>query len=147
MFKHSLIPNDGSEVSGRAVRAGMELAAEVGAKVTGYHVQEPVPPHLHGELHVSDRALVTRFDKHARAHAEECIKALGDAAKAAGVSFQGLIEKHPVPYKAILDAARKRKCDAIFIGSHGRRGLSGLILGSVTQKVLTHSKIPVLVFR
>ena len=147
MFKHILIPNDGSEVSQRAVRAGVELAAECGAKVTGYHVQEPVPPHLHGELHINDRALVARFDKHARAHAEECVKAIENAARAAGVAFQPLIEKQPVPFKAIIAAAKKRKCDAIFIGSHGRRGLSSLLLGSVTQKVLTHSKVPVLVFR
>ncbi len=63
------------------------------------------------------------------------------------MAFEALITKYPIAYKGIVDAAKRRNCDAIFIASHGRRGLSALVLGSVTQKVLAHSKIPVLVFR
>lgn len=147
MFKHVLIPTDGSPVAAKAVRAGVELAAEFGAKVTGYYAQEPAPAHLHGEGYLADQRLVKEFERRAREHAERCVNEIRDAAKAAGVAFEPVIQKSPLAYKGIIDAAKKGKCDAIFIASHGRRGLSGLILGSVTQKVLTHSKIPVLVFR
>ena len=147
MFRHILIPTDGSPVAFKAVRAGVSLAAEFGAKVTGYCAQEPVPAHLYGEGHLADKRLVAEFERRAREHAESCVKQVADAAKAAGVQFEPLIQNSQVAYKGIIDAAKRRRCDAIFMASHGRRGLSGLILGSVTQKVLSHSKIPVLVFR
>ena len=147
MFKHILIPTDGSSVATKAIRAGVALAKEMGARVTGYYAQEPVPPHLHGEGYVSDKRIVAEFERRSHEHAARCVAAVGTAAKAAGVEFEALIERSAVPYRGIIEAARKKKCDAIFIASHGRRGLSGLILGSVTQKVLSHSKLPVLVFR
>jgi len=147
MFKHILIPTDGSKTAAKAIQAGISLAAEMGARVTGYHAQEPVPLHIHGEGYVSDRKLVEEFERRSAEYARKCVAQIGAAAKAASVPFEPLIVKTPVPYKGIIDAARKRKCDAIFIASHGHRGLAGLIVGSVTQKVLANSKIPVLVFR
>jgi nucleotide-binding universal stress UspA family protein len=68
-------------------------------------------------------------------------------AKAAGVPFAAVVTKAVTAYEGIIDAAKKQKCDVIFMASHGRRGLSRLMMGSVTQKVLTHSKIPVVVYR
>ncbi len=147
MFKHILIPTDGSPTADKAILAGVTLAAEIGAKVTGYYALEPAPAHLHGEGYITDRRLVREFERRAREHAGRCVSEIGDAARAAGVAFEPLVQNSPAAYKGIIDAARRRKCDAIFMASHGRRGLSGLILGSVTQNVLTHSKIPVLVFR
>ncbi len=147
MFKHILIPTDGSEVAAKAIRAGVALAKEMGARVTGYHAQEPLPTHIYGEGYVADKRLVAEFERRAGEFAERCVGAVAVAAKAAGVAFEPLVAKSPVPYKGIVDAAKKQKCDAIFIASHGHRGLTRLLLGSVTQEVLTHSKIPVLVFR
>jgi len=147
MFKHILIPTDGSRTAAKAIQAGITLAKEMGAKVTGYHAQEPLPMHIHGEGYVADKELVAEFERRASEFATRCVGEIGAAAKAAGVPFEPLIVKSPVPYKGIVDAAKKQKCDAIFIASHGNKGLTGLVLGSVTQKVLAHSKLPVLVFR
>jgi nucleotide-binding universal stress UspA family protein len=147
MFKHILIPTDGSDTALKAVKAGVALAAEIGAKVTGYCAQEPVPTHIHGEGYIADKAMVAQFEQRAADFARKNVKAIEDAATAAGVSCTALVTKSAVPYRGIIDAAEKKGCDAIFIASHGHRGLKRLLLGSVTQEVLTHSKIPVLVFR
>lgn len=147
MFKHILIPTDGSDTALKAVKAGVALAAEMGAKVTGYSAQEPVPVHIHGEGYITDKQMMLEFERRAREFAQRNVKAVEDAAKAAGVSCTALVTKAALPYRGIVDAAEKKGCDAIFIASHGHRGLSRLLLGSVTQEVLTHTKIPVLVFR
>ena len=147
MFKHILIPTDGSRTAAKAITAGVKLAKEMGAQVTGFYAQEPLPLHIHGEGYIADKELVTEFEKRAAEFAAKCIAEVGDAAKSAGVPFEGVVLKSPAPHKAIIDAADKHKCDAIFIASHGHKGLTGLVLGSVTQKVLVNSAIPVLVFR
>jgi nucleotide-binding universal stress UspA family protein len=147
MFKHILIPTDGSETALKAVRAGVALAAEIGAKVTGYCAQEPVPVHIYGEGYVADKRMVAEFEKRAAEFARNAAADVEKAAKAAGVPCSVLVTKTALPYRGIVDAAEKKDCDAIFIGSHGHRGLKKLLLGSVTHEVLTHSKIPVLVFR
>jgi nucleotide-binding universal stress UspA family protein len=147
MFKHILIPTDGSEIAEKAVNAGIALAAEIGAKVTGYHAQEPVPVHIYGEGYVANKKMAAEFERRAGEFAHRTLEKIEAAAKAAGVPFKALVTKSAVPYRGIIDAAEKQGCDVIAIGSHGHRGLSRLLLGSVTQEVLTHSKIPVLVFR
>ena len=147
MFEHILIPTDGSRLAAKAIKAGVEMAKEMGAKVTGYCAQEPVPVHLYGEGYVADKQMTAEFERRAREHAEECVAQVAAAAKAQGVPFTALITKTKVPSRGIIEAAQRRKCDVIFIASHGYRGLTGLLLGSVTQEVLTHSEIPVLVFR
>ena len=147
MFKHILIPTDGSDTALKAVKAGVTLAAEIGAKVTGYCAQEPVPTHIHGEGYIADKAMVQEFERRAGEFAQRNVKAIEDAAKAAGVPCTALVTKSAVPSRGIIDAAEKHGCDAIVIASHGHRGLTRLLLGSVTNEVLTHSKIPVLVFR
>lgn len=147
MFKHILIPTDGSETALKAVRAGIALAAEIGARVTGYCAQEPVPTHIYGEGYVADKQMVAEFERRASEFAAKNVKAVEKAAKAAGVPCRALVTKSAIPYRGIIDAAEKKGCDAIFMASHGHRGLARLFLGSVTHEVLTHSKIPVLVFR
>lgn len=147
MFTHILIPTDGSRLAAKAIKAGVVMAREMGARVTGYCAQEPVPPHLYGEAHVADKQMVAEFERRAREHAQHCVDQVGAAAQARGVPFTALITKSSVPSRGIVDAATEHGCDVIFMASHGYRGLTGLLLGSVTQEVLTHSKIPVLVFR
>jgi nucleotide-binding universal stress UspA family protein len=147
MFKHILIPTDGSRTAAKAITAGVKLAKEMGARVTGFYAQEPLPMHIHGEGYIADKELVAEFEKRAGEFAARCIAEVGDAAKAASVPFEGVVVKSQSPHKAIVDAAKKQDCDAIFIASHGHKGLTGLVLGSVTQKVLVNSEIPVLVFR
>ena len=147
MFKHILIPTDGSETAAKAIQAGVQLAAEMGAKVTGYHALEPVPIHLHGEGYITDKKMIDEFERRARDFAERCVEQVAAAARAARVKFEPLVVRSPVPYKGIVDAAASQDCDAIVMASHGHRGVTKLILGSVTQALLTHSTIPVLVLR
>lgn len=147
MFKHILIPTDGSPVAAKAIRAGVALAKEMGARVTAFYAIEPPPTHLYGEGYLAERSLVAELERRAREIAQKSVDEVSEAAKAAGVPCEAVIGKSVVPYKGIIDAAEKAHCDAVFMASHGHRGLTGLLIGSVTQKVLTHSKIPVLVFR
>jgi nucleotide-binding universal stress UspA family protein len=147
VFKHILIPTDGSETAAKAIDAGVRLAAEMGARVTGFHAQEPRPVHLHSATYGMEKELAAEFDRRSREFADRALGEIEKAAKARSVPFDGLIVKSPQPYRAIVDAAAERHCDAIFMASHGHKGIAGLVLGSVTNQVLTHSRLPVLVFR
>ena len=147
MFKHILIPTDGSPVAAKAIKAGIALAKEMGADVTGYYAIEPAPTHIYGEGYLADKRLVDELDRRAREVGLRAVDAVARAAKSAGVKCDTVVDKAVQPYLGIVDAAHKHECDAIFMASHGHRGLTGLLLGSVTQRVLTHSKTPVLVFR
>lgn len=146
MFKHILIPTDGSDLAAKAIQAGVALAKEMGAKVTGFHAEEP-PMHVYKEGFVVPPDLRVEFARRAHEYAERSVAEIAKAARAAQVAFEPLVVTSVTPYQAIIDAATERKCDAIFMASHGHRGLAGIVLGSVTNQVLTHSKIPVLVFR
>lgn len=147
MFKHILIPTDGSPVSSKAVRAGIALAREHGAKVTGYHAVEPVPAHLYGEGYIADKGMVAEFERRQRAAAKKHIASLAREALKAGVPFEPVVQTSSRPYDAIVEAAKKRNCDLILMSSHGYRGLDRLMLGSVADKVIQRSKVPVLVYR
>lgn len=147
MFKHILIPTDGSAVGNRAVKAGMELASALGAKVTGFYAIEAIQPQVYGEGYIIDRDMIADFEARAKEIGSAHMLAMKKIADSRNVPFESIVKKSPTPYEGIIDAAKKNHCDAIFMASHGRRGLAGLILGSVTHKVLTHSKIPVLVYR
>jgi len=148
MFKHILLPTDGSKLSDSAVKEGIAFAKEINARVTVIHV---VPEFQM----VADEGFVApmsaqfkqRFEEESRARAQQVIDKVEKAAKSAGVASSGVIVSSDFPYQMIIDTAQKKKCDLIMMASHGRRGLSGLLLGSETAKVLTHSKIPVLVVR
>ena len=147
MFKHILIPTDGSSVSTKAVKAGIALAKEHGAKVTGYHAVEPLPTRLYGEGYVADKGMIAEFERRNREAAKKRIAALAREAQKVGVPFEPVVETVRTPYEGIVDAARKRKCDLILMASHGNRGFTRLMLGSVTDKVIQLSKLPVLVYR
>lgn len=147
MFKHILIPTDGSARSRKAARAAIAFAKAVGAKVTAYHALELIPPYLGGEAALMDATLIDVIEKTARKQAQKSVAAVAAAAGAAGVACATLINRPVTAYQGIIAAAKRNKCDAIFIASHGRGGVASALLGSVTQRVLAHSRIPVLVYR
>jgi len=147
MFKHILLPTDGSSVALKAVQAGIALAKDMGARVTAYYAIDTPPTHLYSEGYVGDRRLVDELARRARDIAQRSVDEVKTAAQAAGVPCETVIGEDAHPAAGIVETATARKCDAIFMASHGHRGLQTLLLGSVTHKVLAHSKIPVLVFR
>jgi nucleotide-binding universal stress UspA family protein len=147
MFKHILIPTDGSPVSAKAVKAGIAFAKQIGARVTGYHAVEPVPMRLYGEGYVADRQMVAEFERRAVAAAKKNVTAIARAARKAGVPFEPVVRTARTPYEGIVETAQKRRCDLILMASHGHRGLMRLTLGSVADKVIQLSRIPVLVYR
>ncbi len=147
MYKHILIPTDGSILSRHAALAGVSLARAVGARVTALFAAPAATPIVFRDaLPVGYRTP----EKHARAiekSAAAYLSVIEKAAKSAGVPCEGISVTNDFPADAILAVAKKRKCDLIFMASHGRRGLRGVLLGSETQKVLTGSTLPVLVYR
>lgn len=147
MFKHILIPTDGSNLAGKAIAAGLQLAKALGAKVTAYHAIEA--PEVQG---VGDEAFIATnsiraFETRLRERGETYLAGVRQAAEAAGVACETLVTWPATPHRGIIDAANDRECDVIFMASHGRGDFASLLLGSVTHKVLAHSKIPVVVFR
>ena len=146
MFKHILISTDGSAISNKAAKAGIALARALGAKVLAYCAVEPMQP-IYVEGYAFDQKVIEEIEQHARKAAQNRVDAIGKMAKAASVSFTSVVTKAFTPYEGIINAAKKQKCDVIFMASHGRRSISALIMGSVTQKVLTHSRLPVVVYR
>jgi nucleotide-binding universal stress UspA family protein len=145
MYKHILIPTDGSDRSGKAVQYGIALAKSEGAKVSGITVT--VPFHVFALDPDSLTDTPASYQKRMAAVAGKYLEQIRNAAAAAGVTCDVISLEHEQPYQAIIDTAKKNGCDLIVMASHGRRGLSALVLGSETVKVLTHSAIPVLVYR
>ena len=146
MFKHILIPTDGSSVANKAAKAGIALARRLGAKVTAYCAIEELQP-IYGQGYVFNQKEIDAIEERAGVAGQKHVNAIDKMAKAASVPFTSVVAKALTAYEGIIAAATKRKCDVIFMASHGRRGLSRLIMGSVTQKVLSHSKITVVVYR
>jgi len=147
MYTHILIPTDGSAQSAHAVAQGIALAKVTGARVTGLFVAPAPTPLVFDGLMPVD---YMQPDEHAALTAKAAAHHLGAIEKAAvkaGVPFEGVTVTGEYPAQAILEAAAERKCDLIVMASHGRRGLASVLLGSETQKVLTHAKGPVLVCR
>lgn len=146
MFKHILIPTDGSEQSQRAVLAGVELAKLHQARVTGIHV---IPDYhlLIAYEGAFDPITEERIEEEARARAENYLAFVRKAADDAGVPCDTVCETSDHPYDAILKTADSKNCDLILMTSHGRKGLAAVLLGSETRKVLTHARVPVLVVR
>ena len=147
MFKNILIPTDGSKLSAKAIKSGLVFAKSIKAQVTGCHVVEPFQPYYFGDYIPPDMPTPKEFERHAREAGEKYLGQMEALARAAGLKYSGSVVMADTPYAGIINAARKGRCDLIFMASHGRSGLSGLLLGSETNKVLTHSKIPVLVYR
>ena len=145
MFQHLLVPTDGSPLSRSTVIEAVRFAKAAGAKITGFHAM----PELgllsqHPGLPAETRA---NFDQQARAQADEVLSLVKEVAQAEGVVCDTVMATSDQPHEAILRAVRDRGCDLIFLASHGRRGIEAWLVGSETQKVLTHSKVPVMVWR
>jgi nucleotide-binding universal stress UspA family protein len=141
MYQHILLPTDGSELSETAIKSGVQLAKALGARVSGVHVI--VESHVAGGLGES----IVPLRELAKQAATDYLRVISEAAARAGVSHECFSVTGDAVWEEILQAAKTRQCDLIFMASHGRRGLAGLLLGSQTVHVLTHSKIPVLVCR
>ena len=147
MFKHILVPTDGSALSDSTVARAVSFAKESGARITFFYSQPDFPMPIYGEGALIDPTTPEQFAKSAASEAEAILGKARSAAEAAGVACDSDTAVNEVPYEAIIDAADRHDCDLIFMASHGRRGIGALLLGSETQKVLTHSTIPVLVSR
>jgi nucleotide-binding universal stress UspA family protein len=149
MYKNILLPHDGSDLSSAALKQAVLFARSLGAKLTVMHVVQP--------FHLNVRTWATPQDMMGKIEKDHDVEALEDArkmlalvqneAKAQGIECGSVAILGNYPYQSIIDHATKSGCDVIMMASHGRRGLEGLLLGSETVKVLTHSKIPVLVVR
>lgn len=147
MYKHILIPTDGSALSDKAIDAGVEFAREVGARVTGFTAvrEYQVPSQI--ELMNRHGVSMEQYELEARGQAEAALQKIADRARAAGVEYNADFAQSDHPHEAIIRAAESHGCDLIFMASHGRSGISALLHGSETQGVLSRSKIPTLVYR
>lgn len=145
MYKHILIPTDGSELSETAVQHGIALAKEIGAKVTAMTVTDPF--HIVAVSPTMLRDTPASYKQHAEELAAKILGAVASTAAAAGVACETVHVEDDHPYKGIIGTAKSKQCDLVVMASHGRRGMSAIVLGSETVKVLTHSSIPVLVYR
>ena len=147
MFTHILVPVDGSELSNRVVARAVEFAREIGAKITGFYVQpEYSVPYYEGGMPL-DAMTPESFAELTGNQAKKILSFVEDNARAEGVPCEVVTSVNDAPYEAIIQVATERGCDLIFMASHGRRGIAGLLMGSETHKVLTHTTIPVLVYR
>ncbi|MDR2188390.1 MAG: universal stress protein [Azonexus sp.] len=147
MFKHILVPTDGSELSQAAARRAVIFAKESGARVTAFFAKPEYPIAYFGEGALIDPTTPEKFADMAAQQANEYLGAIKALCAENGVECNIATATSDVPYEAIIEAANQSGCDLIFMASHGRRGISGFLLGSETNKVLTHSKVPVLVYR
>ena len=145
MYSNILIPTDGSELAGKAIQHGIALANRVGAKATALTVLAPFHTFTIDTQMIEDTP--AQYNARIHKHAEKTLGAVARAAQAAGVACETVQIEHEHPYQAIIDTAKSKGCDLIVMASHGRHGISAIVLGSETVKVLTHSKIPVLVHR
>ena len=148
MYKHILVPTDGSKLSQKAVKAAADLAATTGARMTALYVMPEYIPPIYGEasLYIT-QVSPANFRKSMEKGAAAALAMVAKQAEAAGVKYAGVKSTGAQPWTVIVNAARSKKCDLIVMASHGRSGMSGLLLGSETTKVLTHTKVPVLVVR
>src|SRR5262245_12535482 len=147
MFKRILLPTDGSDLSKRAIRKGVEFAKSIDAKVVGFFSPEDYRAMMYSEYIPPSLMSQDEFEANARKAAEKHLAFVEKTAQEAGVAYEGYYVASLVPWEAIVEAAEKKRCALSFMASHGRTGLSALVLGSQTNKVLTHTKIPVMVYR
>jgi nucleotide-binding universal stress UspA family protein len=143
-----LFPTDGSELSQKAARQCVDFAKVLGARIVAVHVMPTWEmPMDEGYSLRATPTLKNRAEEDRREQGEKILAAIRNEAAAAGVDFDGVVELNDRVYQGIIEAALRKECDMIVMASHGRAGVTGLLLGSETSKVLTHSKLPVLVLR
>jgi nucleotide-binding universal stress UspA family protein len=147
MYKHILVPTDGSKLSAKAIRTAARIAKICQARLTGLAVILPDVAPLYAEGAMYAGISGRRFRELKEKEAKKALAVVDIEAQTSGLQVSTMSLTADQPWKAIIGTARSKKCDLIVMASHGRRGLSGLLLGSETAKVLTHSKVPVLVCR
>ena len=147
MFKHLLVPTDGSDLSRHTVARAISFARETGARITFFFAQQDYPVPMYGEGALMIPVAPEHYFEATRQESERILREARESSESAGVATDTDTAVSDLPYQAIIAAATKHECDLIFMASHGRKGVVGFLLGSETQKVLTHSDIPVLVFR
>lgn len=146
MYKNILLPTDGSALSAIAIDSGLQFAKAVGARVTGFTVMlERQPESFEDYAPVNVKA--PKLDEVARQEAEKYLKVISDKARSLGVPCQTHSMKHSSPHQAIITIATSSGCDLIVMASHGKKGITGELVGSETARVITNCKIPVLVYR
>ena len=146
MYKHILLPTDGSALSQVAVDSGLKFAKAVAAKVTGFHViveRQPDSFEDYAPVQVKAPALA----EVAKREADKYLKVIADRARLIGVPCETYSMHHVSPHQAIITFATQTECDLIVMASHGIKGITGELVGSVTARVITNCKIPVLVYR
>ena len=146
MYKHILVPTDGSKLSTKAIKTAARLAKMCGARLTGLSVMPPNPMPIYAES-ISYGIAPRNYKEIKEKAAKKALAVVKIEAETSGVQASTLSLTADQPWRAIIGAARSKRCDLIVMASHGRSGLSALLLGSETAKVLTHSKVPVLVCR
>jgi nucleotide-binding universal stress UspA family protein len=147
MFKHILLPTDGSPLSLRAAKACVRFARAYGARITVFYALPVYRADLSGDFIPAGFISLAEFTKRVEARADKILGQVKQWANVAKVRCATARISSDSPYAAIVKAAKANKCDLVFMASHGRRGLKALLIGSETNKVLTHCKIPVLVYR
>lgn len=145
MFKHILIPVDGSDFSDRAIDTGVRFAKSVNARITGFIAEPEYKIPTHGEIVSRTAVSMYEHTDKARQHAQKVLKRISERAEAEGVAYDSGFVESDDPADAIVDAAEQHNCDLILMVSHARRGLDKLLHGSVAGTVLTRTRIPVLV--
>lgn len=147
MFKHILVPTDGSPLSLRAAKAAVRFAGANGARITAFYVTPQYRPNIYEDYIPPSFVSRPEFTKQVKKTADKNLGKVKQLADAANVPCATVQTSSDSPYQAIIQAAKANKCDLVFMASHGRRGIAGLLIGSETNKVLTHCKLPVLVYR
>lgn len=147
MYKHILIPTDGSEIAEKAVAAGIEFAREASAKLTLFTAVPEYQPPSEGQIMARRVVSMAEHERRSEKMANGILAHAAERARAAGLEFRTDYAQSNHPWQAIIDAAQRHGCDAIFMGSHGRKGLAAMWHGSETKEVLTHSTIPTVVYR
>ncbi|TSA17634.1 MAG: universal stress protein [Betaproteobacteria bacterium] len=147
MFKHILFPTDGSTLSLRAAKSAIRFAKVHGARITAFYAAPEYHPNIAGDYMPANFVTLSVYETQIKKAAEKYLAQVKKLATVGGVECVGHYASGDSPYQAIIKAANDAKCDLIFMASHGRSGIAGLLIGSETNKVLTHCKLPVLVYR
>lgn len=147
MFKHILVPTDDDALSVETAKNAVVFAREIGAKITFLYEKPDYPATVFSEGLINPSHPPQQLGEMSDAHAQQILKNCEKMAQAEGVSYATISSTYDVLWEGIVETATKSGCDIIFMASHDQDGLKDLVLGSVTHKVLTHSKIPVLVYR
>lgn len=147
MFKNILVPTDGSPLSQEAVIRAVSFAKETGARITFFCAEQAFPTMYYGVGAIFDVNTPAIFREEVDSIAHDILDAAEKMAQTVGVECSKVTLTTAEPYEAIIEAANRNGCDLIFMASHGRKGIGALLLGSETNKVLAHTKIPVLVYR